>query len=211
MVLQMELLGFSKAYVSIPVIRSIHLAAFPTDRHPDEELPRELYPASVFYTPLFSQRSEFVGECVQWASERTDSKQLHLYAFPFLFPPSARVTCFRAINHHRMNRRFENSVVNAEILGRLAYPDPKTKRGEIRVIDRLQSTISKYLVLEISRNNVLVDALNYLWRRHPSELSKPLKVRMGMDEGEEGIDHGGVQQEFFRIAIAEALDPKYGK
>jgi hypothetical protein len=33
---------------------------------------------------------------------------------------------------------------------------------------------------------------------------------MGMDEGEEGLDHGGVQQEFFRLLMAEALDPLYG-
>ena len=39
---------------------------------------------------------------------------------------------------------------------------------------------------------------------------RPLKVRMGMDEGEEGVDHGGVQQEFFRIAFGQALNPDYG-
>ncbi|KAL8940571.1 MAG: hypothetical protein Q9211_002219 [Gyalolechia sp. 1 TL-2023] len=33
---------------------------------------------------------------------------------------------------------------------------------------------------------------------------------MGMDEGEEGVDHGGVQQEFFRIAISEVMNPDYG-
>lgn len=39
---------------------------------------------------------------------------------------------------------------------------------------------------------------------------RPLKVQLGLNEGEEGIDHGGVQQEFFRVAIAEALNPDYG-
>ncbi|KAL8940764.1 MAG: hypothetical protein Q9216_002644 [Gyalolechia sp. 2 TL-2023] len=33
---------------------------------------------------------------------------------------------------------------------------------------------------------------------------------MGMDEGEEGVDHGGVQQEFFRIAISKVMNPDYG-
>lgn len=39
---------------------------------------------------------------------------------------------------------------------------------------------------------------------------RPFKVRLGEELGEEGLDLGGVQQEFFRLAIAEALDPKYG-
>ena len=66
------------------------------------------------------------------------------------------------------------------------------------------------LVLEIRRDNILTDALNQLWRREKRELLRPLKIRMGMDEGEEGVDLGGVQQEFFRIAIGEALNPDYG-
>jgi hypothetical protein len=33
---------------------------------------------------------------------------------------------------------------------------------------------------------------------------------MGIDEGEEGVDSGGVQQEMFRVLFGEALDPSYG-
>jgi hypothetical protein len=39
---------------------------------------------------------------------------------------------------------------------------------------------------------------------------RPLKIRLGEEGGEEGMDSGGVQQEYFRLAIAEALDPDYG-
>lgn len=148
---------------------------------------------------------------VQWANAQTDSTKLHLLSYPFMFAPSARITYFRAINHHTMNRSYERAVVNAQLLNRLTYTDTLRKRGEIRARERLQSCSSKYLVLEIRRDHVLTDAMNYLWRCRPSELMKPLKVRMGMNEGEMGVDHGGVQQEFFRIALAEALDPKYGE
>jgi hypothetical protein len=41
-------------------------------------------------------------------------------------------------------------------------------------------------------------------------LSRPLKIHLGEDNGEEGFDSGGVQQEFFRLAIVEALNPDYG-
>ena len=84
-------------------------------------------------------------------------------------------------------------------------------RGEKDLFDRLKIAMATYLVLEIRRESILTDALNQLWRRQKRELQRPLKVRMGMDEGEEGVDHGGVQQEFFRIALGEALNPDYGK
>ena len=79
-----------------------------------------------------------------------------------------------------------------------------------KLLDRLQVSTTQFLVLEIRRDNILRDALNQLWRRQKRELVRPLKVRMGMDEGEEGFDLGGVQQEFFRLAIADALDPIHG-
>ena len=67
-----------------------------------------------------------------------------------------------------------------------------------------------HFVLSVRRDNVLTDAINQVWRRQRMELMRPLKVLMGLDEGEQGIDHGGVQQEFFRVLFAEALDPAYG-
>ena len=111
-----------------------------------------------------------------------------------------------------MTKAFQSAQVNTEILKRLNYEDIRGEsgRGAIRLLDRLRTSTSKYLILDIRRENILEDAMNQLWRRESSELMKPLKIRMGMSEGEEGVDLGGVQQEFFRLAITEALDPKYG-
>lgn len=76
--------------------------------------------------------------------------------------------------------------------------------------DMFKTAASKYLILEVSRENVLRDAFDQLWRREHRELLRPLKVHLGEGSGEEGFDSGGVQQEFFRMAIAECLDPQYG-
>jgi hypothetical protein len=40
------------------------------------------------------------------------------------------------------------------------------------------------------------------------DLKKPLKVKF---VGEEGIDQGGVQKEFFQLIVEEIFDPKFGK
>jgi hypothetical protein len=76
--------------------------------------------------------------------------------------------------------------------------------------DLLRTASAKYLILDIGRKNVLRDAFDQLWRREQRELLRPLKVHLGEDAGEEGFDSGGVQQEFFRMAISESLDPIYG-
>lgn len=76
--------------------------------------------------------------------------------------------------------------------------------------DLLKTASAKYLVLQIGRDSVLKDTFNQLWQREERELLRPLKVRLGEDGGEEGFDSGGVQQEFFRLAIAECLDPNNG-
>lgn len=109
-----------------------------------------------------------------------------------------------------MYQAYEDTHVASRVLGLTSFPDPETNRGEIRLMNRMGSLLKNYFVIDVRRKHVLFDAMEQLWRREERELSRPLKVRMGMDEGEEGIDHGGVQQEFFRLAIAEAFNPDYG-
>ncbi|KAG4087335.1 hypothetical protein H8356DRAFT_1281619 [Neocallimastix lanati (nom. inval.)] len=56
-----------------------------------------------------------------------------------------------------------------------------------------------YLVLEVRRAHLVEDVLN----------QKPLKVKF-VGGGEEGMDQGGVQKEFFQIITAQLLDQQYG-
>jgi hypothetical protein len=50
-----------------------------------------------------------------------------------------------------------------------------------------------YLLFEVSRENILDDALNVI-SKPGLKFSKPLRV---MFRGEPGIDEGGVRKEFF--------------
>lgn len=147
----------------------------------------------------------------EWLFSKRDRNTVHLMSYSFLFVPSALVSYFRAINHAAMSKTFGSSMAAARLLAQMTFADRMTGRGELRLRDRLNIATTYYLVLEIRRGEVLTDALNQLWRRERRELMRPLKVRMGMEEGEEGLDHGGVQQEFFRVALSEALRSDYGK
>jgi hypothetical protein len=111
-----------------------------------------------------------------------------------------------------MNESYETAkAANNLVYSTIAENSLMTDRQRRdRLYDRLQTATSKFMVLEIRRKNVLLDTFNSIWRREERELMRPLKIRLGEEGGEEGLDSGGVQQEFFRLAIAEALNPDYG-
>ncbi|KAG7395958.1 putative E3 ubiquitin-protein ligase HTD2 [Phytophthora boehmeriae] len=73
----------------------------------------------------------------------------------------------------------------------------------------LDTAPSPYLILKVRRENIVEDAMQQLVHLSSSSetLKKPLKVKF---VGEEGIDEGGVQKEFFQILIRQLLDPAYG-
>ena len=62
------------------------------------------------------------------------------------------------------------------------------------------------LIIEIKRNNMIEDSLNFLVN---SQLNykKHLKVKF---KGEEGIDEGGVKKEYFLILVRQLFNPNYG-
>lgn len=67
-----------------------------------------------------------------------------------------------------------------------------------------------YLKLTIHRDHVVRDAitqLSSLELADPRNLKKRLRVEF---IGEEGIDEGGVQKEFFQLILRDLFDPKYG-
>lgn len=162
-----------------------------------------------FHTPFLAERLDPLEMPVEWLSSLSNNKTMHLLSYSFLFPPTSLVIYFRALNYSSMAKYYESAMTTTRHITHTAF-------GAIHISDdvslfaRMKTSMSTYLVLAVRRDNALTDALNQLWRRERRELMRPLKVQMGMDEGEEGLDHGGVQQEFLRVIMAEALDPSYG-
>ncbi|KAF3388601.1 Ubiquitin-protein ligase E3A [Penicillium rolfsii] len=162
-----------------------------------------------FHTPILAERLDPLEMPIAWLGNLSNNRTIHLLSYPFMFPPSSLVIYFRALNYSVMSKYYEAAMTTTRHVTQTAF-------GSISIADdaallaRMKISMSTYLVLVVRRDSVLTDALNQLWRREKRELMRPLKVQMGMDEGEEGLDHGGVQQEFFRVLMGEALDPSYG-
>ncbi|EEP76258.1 predicted protein [Uncinocarpus reesii 1704] len=163
-----------------------------------------------FHTLFLFERLDPMEMPVQWLTFVSNNRTVHLLSYPFMFPPSSLVTYFRSLNYSVMSKSYETAMTTSRHVTQTAFSNTITIDDDIGLLARLKTSISSYLCLVVRRDNALMDAFNQVWRREKRELMRPLRVSMGMDEGEEGLDHGGVQQEFFRVVMAEALDPAYG-
>jgi hypothetical protein len=168
-----------------------------------------LHPAH-FYCPLLADRLNMVEMPAEWLSFRADNKTVHLLSYPFLFEPNVLVTCFRAINYSRMSKAAVDARAVQKDVRDLTdnHRSPGTNSNS-SFLTSLRPHMANNFVMTVRRDNLLEDAMDQIWRRQRRELMRPLKVRMGMDEGEQGLDLGGVQQEFFRLLFAQALTPDY--
>ncbi|KHN95939.1 HECT domain-containing protein [Metarhizium album ARSEF 1941] len=166
-----------------------------------------------FRVDYFSERLDSMDIPVLWADFTSNRHRHHLLDHPFLFSPETLVNFFRSINFSRMSKNFEESSSLKTRMTAIIDPGSLVTNTHHKHVlqDLLKTASSRFLVLAISREHVLRDAFDQLWRRQERELLRPLKVHLGEGAGgEEGFDSGGVQQEFFRMAISECLDTKYG-
>ncbi|KAI1341203.1 hypothetical protein F5Y15DRAFT_414322 [Xylariaceae sp. FL0016] len=165
-----------------------------------------------FRSEYFGDRLDLIEMPVSWVSFTSTRQKVHLLDYPYIFNPTSLVSYFRAINFSRMSRAYEESSSLQSRISSIVAPESLVTEAHQKnfLQDLLKVPASKYLILDIGRHNVLMDAFDQIWRREERELMRPLKVHLGEDSGEEGFDSGGVQQEFFRLAVAEALNPDYG-
>ncbi|CAM1505737.1 Fc.00g113740.m01.CDS01 [Cosmosporella sp. VM-42] len=165
-----------------------------------------------FRVDFLSDRLDSIDMPVDWLSFNSTRWRRHILDYPYMFSPETLVSFFRSINFARMSRMFEESSSLKTRMSAIVDPGSLITNPHHKTVlqDLLRTASSKYLILEIGRGSVVRDAFDQLWRREERELLRPLKVHLGEEGGEEGFDSGGVQQEFFRLAIAECLDPSYG-
>lgn len=155
-------------------------------------------------------RIDLINMPLEYLERTRNVNTLHLLDFPFLFDSTFLVRIFRTLNFSSLSEAHQSAGYQANLLERLLIvTEDQTK--QTFVTNRLKPALSPYLVLDVRRDHLLEDAFNQLWGREQRELLRPLKLRMGMGEGgEEGLDHGGVSQEFFRLVFAKAFDPDVG-
>jgi hypothetical protein len=161
------------------------------------ELKRMNQSGCIFAMPVVSARIDFYQSAQVYERERTTAA--YIYEFDFPFSVSEKALYFRSLCYQRMRKAHSASKSLRELsisdsLGlQTTNLDPELKDLE-----------EHYLLLNVSRQNALKDAMDQLWQREANELRRPLRVRLGqMDGFEVGHDLGGVQTEFFNLVCKQ--------
>ena len=154
--------------------------------------------------PSLSHRLDFDDGVVDgFMNSLPDIDTRGLLSFHFLFGPRAMTTYFRKANYKTMQSSYDDARATIAFRQRI-YPQLHGS-SEAYLDRRMKAAHQQYLVLKIRREYLLFDAFDQLWQRESRELLRPLRVRMGLDEGEVGADYGGVQVEFLNLVCQEAF------
>ncbi|XP_074114666.1 HECT and RLD domain containing E3 ubiquitin ligase 4 isoform X1 [Cotesia typhae] len=155
-------------------------------------------PYDVFHLPELTTLINIRTDYIKWLSN-SDSNSVGVALicnYSFIFDAEAKLLLLetdQAIQmHSAMNEAATRAFTNAIFNAFTPTDTPQT---------------SQFLMLNVSRENIVVDTLRELTSQNSSDLKKPLRVKF---HGEEAEDAGGVKKEFFMLLLKEILDPKYG-
>uniref|UniRef100_B4N542 GK20388 n=1 Tax=Drosophila willistoni TaxID=7260 RepID=B4N542_DROWI len=142
----------------------------------------------LFHWTELSDYVDVQREYVRWIISENQN-EFNICNFPFLLNASAKTTMLQADQAWQMHSAMTSASLSFDLLN---YGLP---------------TISHYIVLNVSRDNIVQDSLRELQRYSLGDLKKPLKIKF---HGEEAEDAGGVRKEFFMLLLKDLVDPKYG-
>lgn len=162
-----------------------------------------------FKIPYLHEHMNAVEDPVAYLGWQAQPNTLHLLQYPELHPTDYLVKFFRVINLSSMMAQYDHTQHTHQMMRQF---DPVLREPYLYIIKkRLKVTLNDYLILDVTREQPLKDTLDQLWKQERVNLLKPLKVKLGQQEGEVGLDHGGVTYEFFRVILGEAFATDYGK
>ncbi|RUS18716.1 hypothetical protein BC937DRAFT_88420 [Endogone sp. FLAS-F59071] len=140
-----------------------------------------LIPYTEFYNDAVNEQLDIKEDFPHFK----DRKGFTFCDYPFILNPAIKADILKVESMFQMRHELQDAFFRA----------------------LFQGVNSPYLVLEIHRDSIIRDALHQLECKSPKDLKKQLRVQF---VGEDGVDEGGVQKEFFQLVVREMFDPKYG-
>eukprot|EP01126_Amoeba_proteus_P011282 TRINITY_DN1452_c0_g3_i6.p1 TRINITY_DN1452_c0_g3~~TRINITY_DN1452_c0_g3_i6.p1 ORF type:complete len:668 (-),score=120.19 TRINITY_DN1452_c0_g3_i6:96-2099(-) len=153
------------------------------------EISRKTYrlPLDMFYNTPLNDYISFPREFQEWG-QPYNSRNFCFCQYPFILNPESK-TQLLAMESMFEQRERQNEALQMKMHGYLEVP---------------------YLIMKVRRLHLILDSLNDIvaMKYHdPRNLKKPLRISF---EGEEAIDAGGVQKEWFQLLVAEIFSSDYG-
>jgi len=146
-----------------------------------------------FYNGGVSTDLNLKAECQTYmrmlSKPKENEKIFCLIKYHWLFDPAAKSEILYIFNYNKQRSEILNGIMNIQ-----------------NILFNPLSINSLYLYMEVRRNNLIEDTLNFI--SNPSlNFKKQLRVKFA---GEQGVDEGGVKKEFFLLLIRQLFDPNYG-
>ncbi|XP_011688739.1 PREDICTED: probable E3 ubiquitin-protein ligase HERC4 isoform X2 [Wasmannia auropunctata] len=154
-------------------------------------------PYETFYLPELLEYLDIPREYLKWMTEddRSFYRKIYFCNYPFLFNAEAKTILLETDQSIQMRTAMNEAA--SRVVRDLVFGTPSLNFDQY----------NQFVVLHVSRNNIVNDTLDQLFKYDPKDLKRPLRVKFRDEEAE---DVGGVRKEFFMLLFAEILDFKYG-
>lgn len=139
-------------------------------------------PYSEFYNEMVNDKIELKEDYINWKHEGGFT----FAHYPFILDPGVKSKILQIESYMQMRQQRQQAFNLMLMTGVGTAP---------------------YLVFRVRRDYLIRDTITQIALHPPEDLRKELKVQF---VGEEGIDQGGVQKEFFQLIVRSIFDPDYG-
>ncbi|XP_068730532.1 ubiquitin-protein ligase E3A-like [Montipora capricornis] len=168
---------------------------------------------SEFYNEDLSLKMDFKKEYEHWRSVNEtkgleSGKKSSLLDYPFILDPTSKVRVLKIDAVSQMRVEYQNAIVHQARVQQARRIREEVQKDEPDLTDAVKSAMCPFLVLEVRRDHLIEDTLNQIHLKE-FDLKKPLKIKY-VGGGEQGLDMGGLQKEFFHMIVEAIFDPGYG-
>lgn len=154
--------------------------------HINHQQRKEKVPYDLFNVPEITEYFEIRQDYISWCAD-LNPNSFYLCNYPFIFDAPAKHVLLQTDQALQMHNAMQTAASN--------------------IFTLFGAPANIYLVLNVTRENIVVDTIRELSYHNTADLMKPLKVKFA---GEEAEDAGGVRKEFFMLLLKDVLDAKYG-
>ncbi|KAL7068532.1 HECT domain-containing family protein [Cryptosporidium serpentis] len=148
--------------------------------------------SSFYNEAINSAKALLQHELRQWLlNPSSNNTDFELFSNPYILQPWAKAQALQQDSLLQQRLEFQSSITHA--------------LGSVESLFAPSTLIEPFLLLRIRRDSIIRDSMEQLSLQN--NLKKQLKVTF---IGEEGVDEGGVQKEFFQLLVQEIFKVDFG-
>ncbi|KAI8882997.1 hypothetical protein K501DRAFT_285580 [Backusella circina FSU 941] len=150
----------------------------------------------------------FMSSSAAFNRKKESEYQLSFFSYPFLLPPLMKRKIILVDAMSQMSLEYQDACVNHTLVVHAQKLLSEAPYMLKQLETKLSSVTCPYLLLEIRREHFIQDTLAQMSHKW-ADIKKPLKVKF-VEGGEEGMDQGGVQKEFFGVLFEKLVSDELG-